>query len=202
MSKLNEKLNVGDKVKCLMMKGEPKMTGKIGVVKSSNHVFNDIHYQIDWEKGGSLDLLSDSDVWVVIKKSDNSENSDNLTESVGKFKSMRDFIRENKDLMDCIESERLVKFLVKLRECGYINMFQASIYLYAGKENIKKMHPFNEDSEPCDEMLELADEAKNIMIEGTICMMEKKGIEINIDRVNSQIRRTSRAMLEWYMLRH
>jgi hypothetical protein len=81
-------------------------------------------------------------------------------------------------------------------------MFQASVYLYAGKENIKKMHPFNDESEMCSTMLDLADEAKNEMISGTIKYMENIGKEVSIENVNSQIRRLSLTILKWFMHKH
>ena len=61
------------------------------------------------------------------------------------------------------------------------------------------MHPFNDESDECSKMLEIADEAKNAMISGTIDYMENNGKEINIDNVNNQIKRMSLIILRWFM---
>ena len=51
-------------------------------------------------------------------------------------------------------------------------------------ENIR-LSEFNDESDECSKMLEIADEAKNAMISGTIDYMENNGKEINIDNVNN-----------------
>jgi hypothetical protein len=51
-------------------------------------------------------------------------------------------------------------------------------------------------------MLDLADEAKNEMISGTIKYMENIGKEVSIENVNSQIRRLSLTILKWFMHKH
>ena len=206
MKKINEKLCVGDKIKLWQMLGESGMKpGLNGVVEKVTPVMGNMHYQIKWENGRTLDLLSDVDMWILYERENENCNSDSkkvtqIAESdLSRFKAQREFIKKHGDVLKSFDTELLTSFLEILRQCSWVNMFQASVYLYAGKENIKKMHPFNDESDECSKMLEIADEAKNAMISGTIDYMENNGKEINIDNVNNQIKRMSLIILRWFM---
>lgn len=208
MKKINEKLCVGDKIKLWQMAGESGMKpGLKGVVKKVTPVMDNIHYEIKWENGRTLDLLSDVDMWILEERENENCNSgekksDNISEaSLESFKKDREFINKNKDILNEFDTNKLLDFLEALRKCGWVNMLQSAVYLYAGKENIKKMHPFQDETELCEEMLELADQAKNEMIQGTISYMENQGREITIENVNSQIKRLSSTILRWYINR-
>jgi hypothetical protein len=210
MKKINQKLCVGDKIKLWHMEGETGMPpGLEGIVtRLTNFSDNTIQYEIKWKNGRTLDLLSDTDAWILIERGDNNCDEEKVEESsinesdLSKFKAQREFIKKHKDVLKSFDTEKLTSFLEALRQCSWVNMFQASVYLYAGKENIKKMHPFNDESEMCSTMLDLADEAKNEMISGTIKYMENSGKEISIERVNSQIKRLSLTILQWFMHKH
>jgi hypothetical protein len=206
MKKINQKLCVGDKIKLWHMEGETGMPpGLEGIVtRLTNFSDNTIQYEIKWKNDRTLDLLSDTDAWILIERGDNNcekevkESSINESD-LSKFKAQREFINKHKDVLKSFDTEMLTSFLESLRQCSWVNMFQASVYLYSGKENIKKMHPFNDESEMCSTMLDLADEAKNEMISGTIKYMENSGKEISIENVNSQIKRLSLTILKWFM---
>jgi hypothetical protein len=206
MKKINQKLCVGDKIKLWHMEGETGMPpGLEGIVtRLTNFSDNTIQYEIKWKNDRTLDLLSDTDAWILIERGDNNceeevkESSINESD-LSKFKAQREFINKHKDVLKSFDTEMLTSFLELLRQCSWVNMFQASVYLYSGKENIKKMHPFNNESEMCSTMLDLADEAKNEMISGTIKYMENSGKEISIENVNSQIKRLSLTILKWFM---
>jgi hypothetical protein len=210
MKKINQKLCVGDKIKLWHMEGERGMhPGLEGTVTHlTNFSDNTIQYEIKWKNGRTLDLLSDVDAWILIERGDNNCDEEKTEESsinesdLSKFKAQREFIKKHKDVLKSFDTEMLTSFLEALRQCSWVNMFQASVYLYAGKENIKKMHPFNDESEMCSTMLDLADEAKNEMISGTIKYMENIGKEVSIENVNSQIRRLSLTILKWFMHKH
>jgi hypothetical protein len=209
MKKINQKLCVGDKIKLWHMEGETGMPpGLEGIVtRLTNFSDNTIQYEIKWKNDRTLDLLSDTDAWILIERGDNNceeevkESSINESD-LSKFKAQREFINKHKEVLKSFDTEMLTSFLEALRQCSWVNMFQSSVYLYSGKENIKKMHPFNEESEMCSTMLDLADEAKNEMISGTIKYMENSGKEISIENVNSQIKRLSLTILKWFMHKH
>ena len=69
MKKINEKLCVGDKIKLWQMLGESGMKpGLNGVVEKVTPVMGNMHYQIKWENGRTLDLLSDVDMWILYER--------------------------------------------------------------------------------------------------------------------------------------
>jgi hypothetical protein len=206
MKKINQKLCVGDKIKLWHMEGETGMPpGLEGIVtRLTNFSDGVINYEIRWKNNRTLDLLSDTDAWILIERGDNNceeevkESSINESD-LSKFKAQREFINKHKDVLKSFDTEMLTSFLEALRQCSWVNMFQASVYLYSGKENIKKMHPFNDESDICSTMLDLADGAKNEMISGTIKYLENTGKEVSIESVNRKIKILSLTILKWFM---
>jgi hypothetical protein len=206
MKKINQKLCVGDKIKLWHMEGETGMPpGLEGIVtRLTNFSDGVINYEIKWKNDRTLDLLSDTDAWILIERGDNNceeevkESSINESD-LSKFKAQREFINKHKDVLKSFDTEMLTSFLEALRQCSWVNMLQASVYLYSGKENIKKMHPFNDESEMCSTMLDLADGAKNEMISGTIKYLENTGKEVSIESVNRKIKILSLTILRWFM---
>jgi hypothetical protein len=86
-----------------------------------------------------------------------------------------------------------------LKDSGVINIFQAQPFLYSGREWIDRYYGEDqEDNEDFQEVLEMADEAKNKMIQGVLKYMESKGIEIELDKVNNLIAKSSSKILRLY----
>ena len=66
---LNPKLNKGDRVLLLHMEGEMVSPGTKGVVRSiTKDPFekDEVIYNVNWDDGGSLSLLSTTDAWKKI----------------------------------------------------------------------------------------------------------------------------------------
>ena len=79
-------------------------------------------------------------------------------------------------------------------------MFQAAPFLYSGKEWIDRYYgEHEEDNEEFQEVLEMADEAKNKMIQGVLKYMESEGIEIDLDKVNRLISKFASKILQLYI---
>ena len=79
-------------------------------------------------------------------------------------------------------------------------MFQAGPLLYSGKKWIDRYYgENNEDNEDFQEMLDSSEEAKDIMVQGTLKWMESQGKEIDLDDVNRTIKRLSQKIVELYM---
>jgi hypothetical protein len=79
-------------------------------------------------------------------------------------------------------------------------MFQSGPFLYSGKKWIDRYYGENqEDNEDFQDMLDSAEESKDIMIQGTIKWMESKGKEIDLDDVNRTIGRLATKIVELYM---
>ena len=79
-------------------------------------------------------------------------------------------------------------------------MLQSQPFLYSGKEWIDRYYGEDqEDNEDFQEVLEMADKAKNKMIQGVLKYMESKDIEIELDKVNRLIGQFSSKILNLYI---
>jgi hypothetical protein len=194
---LNPELKVGDKIMCYHMEGETSVSpGTIGVVrKIGRDPFEDENSQIievKWENGSTLALISSTDAWKKVVE----EIQEQATRSPE-----YDFFSKNPEVFENFNYKFLKKFLQKVRDSGVINMFQAAPFLYSGKEWIERYHGENqEDNEAFQEVLEMADDAKNKMIQGLLKYMESKNMDVDdMSRVNNLINRFAMKINQFYM---
>jgi hypothetical protein len=194
---LNAPLKVGDKVICYHMEGETSVPpGTIGIVtKVQRDPFepddNSLIISVNWENGSKLSLVSLTDAWKKIQeKQIDEQTGDN------RF----DFATKNPEIFENFDWKFLKEYLKKVQKAGPVNMFQAGPFLYSGKKWIDRYYGENqEDNEDFQDMLDSAEESKDIMIHGTIKWMESKGKEIDLDDVNRTIGRLSTKIVELYM---
>jgi hypothetical protein len=192
---LNPKLVKGDRIMCLHMDGETGVPmGTTGTVRSAtkdpfepdSEIIN-----VNWDNGSTLGLLSVTDRWVKVAQ-------ETLEEQAGT--SEYEYFSKNPEIFDNFDWRFLREFLNKLREASPVNMLQSQPFLYSGKEWIDRYYGENqEDNEDFQEVLEMADEAKNKMIQGVLKYMESEGIEIELDKVNGLIRRFASKILNLYI---
>ena len=72
--------------------------------------------------------------------------------------------------------------------------------MYSGREWIDRYYGENqEDNEDFQEVLEMANEAKDKMIQGVLKYMESEGIEIDLDKVNRLISKFASKILKLYI---
>jgi hypothetical protein len=194
---LNPELKVGDKIMCYHMEGETSVSpGTIGVVrKIGRDPFEDENSQIievKWENGSTLALISSTDAWKKVVE----EIQEQATRSPE-----YDFFSKNPEVFENFNYKFLKKFLQKVRDSGVINMFQAAPFLYSGKEWIERYHGENqEDNEAFQEVLEMAENAKNKMIQGLLKYMESKNMDVDdMSRVNNLINRFAMKINQFYM---
>jgi Domain of unknown function (DUF4314) len=193
---LNPKLVKGDRIMCLHMEGETSVpmgtTGTVGNVGIDPFEQDNELIQVRWDNGSSLALVSASDTWVKIAQ----ETLEEQTGSTSEY----DFFNKNPEIFNNFDWRFLREFLNKLREAGPVNMFQSQPFLYSGKEWIDRYYGENqEDNEDFQEVLEMADEAKNKMIQGVLKYMKSEGIEIEIDKVNSLMGKFATKILQFYI---
>mgnify|MGYP006893291638 FL=1 len=192
---LNPKVSVGDKVMSLHMDGEteipPMTTGIVrDVVRDPFEVDGEI-ISVNWDNGSTLALVSITDSWVKVP------NEQKIEEQTGSPEF--NYFSENPEIFENFDWRFLRKFLTKLKDSGVINIFQAQPFLYSGREWIDRYYGEDqEDNEDFQEVLEMADEAKNKMIQGVLKYMESKGIEIELDKVNNLIAKSSSKILRLY----
>ena len=194
---LNPPVKPGDKIVCYHMDGETGVpAGTFGVVKtvSRDPFETETDGQIigvDWENGSKLSLLTTTDAWKkVVEK---------IQEQTGSPE--YDFFSRNPEIFENFDYRFFKKYLLKLRESGVINMFQASPFLYSGREWIDRYHGENqEDNEAFQEVLEMAENAKNKMIQGLLKYMESKNMDVDdMSRVNNLINRFAMKINQFYM---
>ena len=184
---LNPELKVGDRIMCFHMEGETGVPpGTLGtVIRITRDPFeseNDSLITVKWDNGSTLALITSTDAWKLAPQ-EIKEHASGSPEY--------DFFSKNPEVFENFDYKFLKKFLQKLRDSGVINMFQAAPFLYSGKEWIDRYYgEHEEDNEEFQEVLEMADEAKNKMIQGLIKYMESKDLDFeDMSRVNNLIGR-------------
>ena len=195
---LNPKLIKGDRIMCLHMDGEtsvpPMTTGTVrSVVRDPFEPDSEI-INVNWDNGSTLGLLSVTDSWVKIAQ-ETLEEAKTTTLS-----SEYNFLNDNPEIFENFDWRFLREFLKKLRDASPVNMLQSQPFLYSGREWIDRYYGEDqEDNEDFQEVLEMADEAKNKMIQGVLKYMESEGIEIDLDKVNRLISKFASKILNLYI---
>ena len=195
---LNPPVNPGDKIVCYHMDGEtgvPAGTKGTVVTVTRDPFETDTDGQIigvNWENGSKLSLLTTTDAWKKVVE----EIQEQVTGSPE-----YDFFSKNPEVFENFDYKFFKKYLLKLRESGVVNMFQASPFLYSGKEWIDRYHgEHQEDNEAFQEVLEMAEEVKNKMIQGLLKYMESKNMDIDdMSRFNNLINKFAMKINQFYM---
>ncbi len=194
---LNPKLKEGDKVICYHMDGETGVPpGTKGTVRRvSRDPFepngDESIIEVNWDNGSTLALVSSTDAW---KKVFEEIQEQTLSPEYN-------FFNTNPELFEHFDWRFLNKYLFKLRESGVINMFQAAPFLYSGKQWVDRYYGENqEDNEPFQELLEMADDAKDKMVQGLVKYMSSKNMGMDdMDRVNHLLHKLAIKINQLYM---
>ncbi len=204
---INPRLNVDDRIVLIAMPGEDAVTyGDRGTVIIVNNASSFIQYFINWDNGSTLALIEDLgdplntiDRWMYEENFDKIIKRKKITESDRKEEQKK--IIDNRMVFTKFDYKFLFEYLEKLRESGIINMFGAAPFLYMGGQRIHSENHFNEnkDEEAFEELVEMADEAKDKMIQGAIKVLEKEGKEIELGTVSRVIQRYATKILDMWM---
>jgi len=194
MKNKNPVLKVGDRIKLLHMDGETSISPLTkGTVKDiQKDPFEDGEYivSVTWDSGSTLSLLSGHDVYKKI--------SQEINESSGE--SLHKFIGENMDIIDNFDWRFLRDYLQKVRDSGVVNMFESAPFLYMGKEMIDRFHGLNqEENEEFQEVLNMADQAKMKLIQGSVKLLQKKGKEIDVRPVERVMEKSATKLVGLYI---
>ena len=192
--KLNPPLEVGDRVRCLLMKDDELSVppGTFGKVKGISN-FGDIkQYYVEWDNGSSLALLSDADLWDKGSK-----------EKIQEVDSKR--LMKHLDLSKFFNFRLIKNFFDALRESGIVNMFGAAPFLYMGRDKIQ--NKFGSDIDYGDEdndesfqkMLDLANEVQADIINGVIEILNSEGKEESLENINRYLPKYSSKLLDVYI---
>lgn len=193
---LNPPVKPGDKIICYHMDGETGVpAGTKGTVISVTRDPFETDSDgkiigVNWENGSKLSLLSTTDAWKKIVEDIQESSSPEY-----------DFFSKNPEIFEYFDYKFLKKYLLKLRESGVINMFLAAPFLYSGKEWIDRYHgEHEEDNDAFQEVLEMADEAKNKMIQGLLKYMESKNMDMeDMGRINNLMHKFAMKINQFYV---
>jgi hypothetical protein len=196
MSLLNPELNVGDRVVIMDMSGESGIKpGMGGDVRRITKVFGTTQYEIKWDDGSSLQILSDVDKWM---KEEDWERLKNRRKKVNESIDP-DFARKNKNLVQDFEMAKMHKFYNALRISSVVNMWGAAPYFWMGKDRIAHQHFYEEmqddRAEAFEQVLDSADEIKDILIRGTLKTLEREGKEVTLDSVKRVAEKKARQIV-------
>jgi len=195
---VNPPLSHGDRIELYYMEGESSVPmGTEGTVVSIDDDPFDRDtklIRVKWDNGSSLAICSDVDKWKMARE----EKLDEQVEGEGSSREY-DFFGKNEEIFDLFDWRFLNKYLKVIQKTGIVNMFGAGFTLYCGKEHLERYYGEDkEDDYYFQEALEMADTAKNKMIQGTVNWMEKNGKEVTVDSINTYIRRLSVKLVELY----
>jgi hypothetical protein len=195
---LNPKVIKGDRIMCLHMDGEtsvpPMTTGTVrGVTKDPFEKDSEI-ISVKWDNGSDLGLLSITDSWVKIAQETLDEQWNQISSSE------YNYFDKNFEVFENFDWRFLREFLKKLRDAGPVNMFESAKFLYSGKDWIDRHYGENqEDNEDFQDVLDMADKAKDKMIQGVLKYMKSEGIEIELDKVNRLMQKFAMKILQLYI---
>jgi hypothetical protein len=189
--KMNPELEVGDRIVLLEMTGEDLIAGTKGTVTRKSFVIDQIQYGVDWDNGSKLALLGNEDKYMLLKDLEDRKvkKRGNITEMDAKV------IHDNREIFENFNMNVLWKYYKALQKSGITNMLGAAPYFYMGKERIAHESHYKETNEHFDEVLEMADEVKNILIGGVMKIMNKKGGDYDLSRISSMVNRYSSKIL-------
>lgn len=200
MSLLNPELNVGERVTLMDMSGESGIKpGISGEVTRIAKVFGIIQYEVNWDDGSKLQILSDVDKWMK------EEDWLRLKSRRKKVDEAIDpkFVDRNRNLVKDFEMPKMHKFYEALRKSGVVNMFGSAPYFHMGKERISHEHFYedmsDERAEEFEKVLDMADEIRDILIRGSIKTLEGQNKEISLENVQRMMNKKASQIVRFIM---
>jgi hypothetical protein len=149
-----------------------------GTVKRRSEVFGETQYNVDWDNGSRLALISGVDKWARVPKKRTDES---VLITTKKNFLVENFYKEHKDYFKYFNHRLFHQFMKKLRESGVANMFGSPQYLYMGRERIEHKHKYDDipNEESYDDMLEMSEDVRNDLISGSMTYLEDNNKEVN-----------------------
>ena len=193
--KINPVLKPGDRIVLIEMVGETSISyGDRGTYIGEVGEMSYKQRKVEWDNGSRLFLL-DEDKWML--ESDFDEILDKKRKRNIKEAEMKEF-GNDAYLLKHFDMLFLKKYLKKLQESSVVNMLAASPYLYMGKERLAHEHKYNDTNEAFDDVVDMADKAQSVMVNGVISIIEDEGKEVTVEKINSYLRRYSSKIISFY----
>jgi hypothetical protein len=199
MSQLNPKLEPGDRIVLLHM-DDPYSAIRMGtkgtVLKIVTLPFGmGYQYNIKWDNGSTLDLLPDTDSWILAT---DVKPKTNLTTE--EFSQELKTLSKHKDIIKNMDYRPVLDYLKLVQKSGLVNMLQAMPFLMTDSHDLHKLI-YKFDGEPDDypELFENVDNVKQILVSETIRIMEENNMEFSDFTINRVFQKVCKAVMEMYV---
>jgi hypothetical protein len=199
MSQLNPKLEPGDRIVLLHM-DDPYSAIRMGtkgtVLKIVTLPFGmGYQYNIKWDNGSTLDLLPDTDSWILAA---DVKSKKNLTTE--EFSQELKTLSKHKDIIKNMDYRPVLDYLRLVQKSGLVNMLQAMPFLMTDSHDLHKLI-YKFDGEPDDypELFENVDNVKQILVSETIRIMEENNMEFNDTTINRVFQKVCKSVMEMYV---
>ena len=166
--------------------------------------------------GSTLALIEGVDQWLkVVEEEEDIQETRVLTKKqfLEETRKIENIPQEYVKYSRMYDMREIKKFLDLVRESGVTNMYQAAPYLYLGRERIAHEHHYDdmgeEREETFQELLDIAEDVRNVMIRGAFNHYDSKrsdeeGDEDDDDRrylrgVEDIMRRDAQTLLKLWM---
>ena len=199
MSQLNPKLEPGDRIVLLHM-DDPYSAVRMGtkgtVVKIVKVPFDmGYQYNVKWDDGSILDLLPETDSWVLATDVKSKKNL--TTEEFGQELKT---LSKHKDIIKNMDYRPVLDYLKLVQKSGLVNMLQARVFLMSDSKNLHKLiYKFDGEPEDYPELFENIDEVRDILINETIRIMQEQNMEFDDHTVNRVFQKVCGAVMEMYV---
>ena len=199
MSQLNPKLEPGDRIVLLHM-DDPYSAIRMGtkgtILKIVTLPFGmGYQYNVKWDNGSTLDLLPETDSWVLAT---DVKSKKNLTTE--EFSQELKTLSKHKDIVKNMDYKPVLDYLKLVQKSGLVNMLQARAFLMTDSNNLHKLI-YKFDGEPDDypELFENIDEVRQILINETIRIIQEKNMEFDDSTINRVFQKVCSAVMEMYI---
>lgn len=199
MSQLNPKLEPGDRIVLLHM-DDPYSAVRMGtkgtVLKIVKVPFDmGYQYNVKWDNGSTLDLLPETDSWVLATDVKSKKNL--TTEEFGQELKT---LSKHKDIIKNMDYKPVLDYLKLVQKSGLVNMLQARVFLMTDSKNLHKLiYKFDGEPEDYPELFEKIDEVRDILINETIRIIQEQNMEFDDSTINRVFQKVCSAVMEMYM---
>jgi hypothetical protein len=195
---VNPPIIEGDRIELYYMEGETSVApGTEGTVVSIDDDPFDREtklIRVKWDNGSQLSLCTDVDKWKMARQ----ENIDEQVDGEGSTREY-DFFGKNEEIFDLFDWRFLNKYLKVIQKTGIVNMLGSSPILYCGSEHLDRYYgEGKEDNENFQEALEMADTAKDKMVQGTVKWLEENDKEVTVENANRYISKLAVKIVQLY----
>ena len=211
---INPELKTGDRIMLLHMNDEdipPGTKGKvIRIMVTPKFTKDDLGFMYDMEWYGDegnviskLSMSPENDGWVYDKMY-YMETPTDINES--KYENLDDVMKSYKVVSSLPKTEMKIiqTYLELIRELGIVNMFEAPMFVGASKSYLQdfikiKSYERDFDEDLVEQILDMADEVRNIIISKSIQTVEERGQEPTINNIQREMKLLSQMCVKYFM---